>query len=130
MRIGGIDITGHEPDEQPCEGGKSGDGEAHDERDAGPVDDARVDVAAEHVGPEPELRGRATSALRRRERRGVDRSEEGREHRHQHQQHEQKPTQGNGRVAAHKGRDPAPNLRWRQHVRQHRSNRKRPLLGR
>ena len=80
-RIGGIDISpsitrmmnavgpahhaGDEPDREAGERGKDRHREADRERDARAVDDARIDVAAEHVGAEPVLRRTARACARR-----------------------------------------------------------------
>ena len=51
-------VAGQEPDDPAEDRAEQRRGDAHDERDARAVDDARVDVAAEVVGAEPVLGAR------------------------------------------------------------------------
>ena len=62
-RVEPAHVAGDEPDRQADDRREQRDGDADDERHARAVDDAAVDVAAEHVGAEPVLA--PTAACRR-----------------------------------------------------------------
>ncbi|WP_231860012.1 hypothetical protein [Bordetella parapertussis] len=101
-RIDPAHETRGQADHHADHGRQRGDGEPHDQRDAGAVDHARVHVAAEQVGTEPELFARRAGAVDGRERGGVHRAQPGRADRHQEQQQEQPAAHRRGRVALEK----------------------------
>ncbi len=131
-RIGGIDISpsitritmpsAHRtkpetrPMARPTADAMRRDRKADGERHPRAVDDAGIDVAAEHVGAEPVLQGGRPGALRRRERGRIDGREIRREHAHEHDQRQQNAADRNGGMAHGEPDDAAPRLRVRQEI--------------
>ncbi len=106
-RIGSADEAGDEADGEPADGGEDGHREADDQRDAGAIEDTRIDVAAEHVGAEPELRRRLAGAQPGRDGGRIAGAEIGREDSHQEDGGENRRTDDDGGVTAQQEEEPA-----------------------
>ena len=91
-----------------------------------PIEHARIDVAAEHVGAEPESRRRRAGALGGRERGRIDRAEIGREDRDQDQDQQQRAADRDGGMAAQEADEAAPDHDGPQQLRQLRRDGRSP----